>query len=151
MVTAETVAAAVEEFRDKIEQNDIASDGLVLTFDSIAYSQSLGRTAKFPKDSIAFKWADEMAETTLRRIEWNTSRTGLMNPVAVFDPVELEGSTVSRASLHNVSILKELKLSIGDTIKVYDYPSNCGKSDGNGFHGGNSQALLCLRRGNGNP
>ena len=119
MVTAETVAAAVEEFRDKIEQNDIASDGLVLTFDSIAYSQSLGRTAKFPKDSIAFKWADEMAETTLRRIEWNTSRTGLMNPVAVFDPVELEGSTVSRASLHNVSILKELKLSIGDTIKVY--------------------------------
>ena len=119
MVTAETVAAAVEEFRDKIEQNDIASDGLVLTFDSIAYSQSLGRTAKFPKDSIAFKWADEMAETTLRQIEWNTSRTGLMNPVAVFDPVELEGSTVSRASLHNVSILKELKLSIGDTIKVY--------------------------------
>jgi len=119
MVTAETVAAAVEKFRDKIEQNDIASDGLVLTFDSIAYSQSLGRTAKFPKDSIAFKWADEMAETTLRQIEWNTSRTGLMNPVAVFDPVELEGSTVSRASLHNVSILKELKLSIGDTIKVY--------------------------------
>lgn len=86
MVTAETVAAAVEEFRDKIEQNDIASDGLVLTFDSIAYSQSLGRTAKFPKDSIAFKWADEMAETTLRQIEWNTSRTGLMNPVAVFGP-----------------------------------------------------------------
>lgn len=119
MVTAETVEAAVEAFRNKIEQNDIASDGLVLTFDSIAYSQSLGRTAKFPKDSIAFKWADETAETTLRRIEWNTSRTGLMNPIAVFDPVELEGSTVSRASLHNVSILKELKLSIGDTIRVY--------------------------------
>lgn len=115
MVTAETVAAAVEEFRDKIEQNDIASDGLVLTFDSIAYSQSLGRTAKFPKDSIAFKWADEMAETTLRQIEWNTSRTGLMNPVAVFDPVELEGSTVSRASLHNVSILKELSCVSGIT------------------------------------
>lgn len=119
MVTAETVAAEVENFRNKIEENDIASDGLVLTFDSISYSQSLGRTSKFPKDSIAFKWADEMAETTLREIEWNTSRTGLMNPVAIFDPVELEGSTVSRASVHNVSILKELKLSIGDTIKVY--------------------------------
>lgn len=119
MVTGETVAKEVEQFRHKIEENDIASDGLVLTFDSISYSRSLGRTAKFPKDSIAFKWADEMAETTLRKIEWNTSRTGLMNPVAVFDPVELEGSTVSRASVHNVSILKELKLSIGDTIKVY--------------------------------
>lgn len=118
-VTAESVAAAVERFRGRIESNDIASDGLVLTFDSIAYSRSLGRTAKFPKDSIAFKWADEMAETTLRKIEWNTSRTGLMNPVAIFDPVELEGSTVSRASVHNVSILKELRLSIGDTIKVY--------------------------------
>ena len=119
MVTAETVAAKVENFRSKIEDNDIASDGLVMTFDSISYSQSLGRTAKFPKDSIAFKWADEMAETTLREIEWNTSRTGLMNPVAIFDPVDLEGSTVSRASVHNVSILKELRLSIGDRIKVY--------------------------------
>ena len=118
-VTAETVAAAVEEFRGKIADNDIASDGLVLTFDSISYSRSLGRTAKFPRDSIAFKWADEMAETTLRSIEWNTSRTGLMNPIAVFDPVDLEGSTVSRASVHNVSILKELKLGIGDTIRVY--------------------------------
>ena len=119
MVNAETVAEEVEGFRGRIEENDIASDGLVLTFDSISYSQSLGRTSKFPKDSIAFKWADEMAETTLREIEWNTSRTGLMNPVAIFDPVELEGSTVSRASVHNVSILKELKLSIGDKIKVY--------------------------------
>ncbi len=119
MVTAETVAAEVEAFRNKIEDNDIASDGLVMTFDSISYSLSLGRTAKFPKDSIAFKWADEMAETVLREIEWNTSRTGLMNPVAIFDSVELEGSTVSRASVHNVSILKELKLSIGDTIRVY--------------------------------
>lgn len=119
MVTAETVAAEVEHFRNRIEDNDIASDGLVMTFDSIEYSTSLGRTAKFPKDSVAFKWADEMAETTLREIEWNTSRTGLMNPVAIFDPVELEGSTVSRASVHNVSILKELKLSIGDKIKVY--------------------------------
>ena len=119
MVTAETVAAEVENFRNKIEENDVASDGLVMTFDSISYSQSLGRTAKFPKDSIAFKWADEMAETILREIEWNTSRTGLMNPVAIFDPVDLEGSTVSRASVHNVSILKELRLSIGDRIKVY--------------------------------
>ena len=119
MVTGENVAAEVERFRDRIAENDIASDGLVLTFDSISYSSSLGRTAKFPKDSIAFKWADEMAETTLREIEWNTSRTGLMNPVAIFDPVELEGSTVSRASVHNVSILKELKLSVGDRIKVY--------------------------------
>lgn len=119
MVTVETVAAEVEKFRSKIEDNDIASDGLVMTFDSISYSQSLGRTAKFPKDSIAFKWADEMAETTLREIEWNTSRTGLMNPVAIFDPVDLEGSTVSRASVHNVSILKELRLSLGDRIKVY--------------------------------
>lgn len=119
MVTAENVAAEVENFRNRIEENDIASDGLVMTFDSISYSQSLGRTSKFPKDSIAFKWADEMAETTLREIEWNTSRTGLMNPVAIFDPVELEGSTVSRASVHNVSILKELKLSVGDKIKVY--------------------------------
>lgn len=118
-VTAETVAAAVKEFRGKIADNDIASDGLVLTFDSISYSRSLGRTAKFPRDSVAFKWADEMAETTLRSIEWNTSRTGLMNPIAVFDPVDLEGSTVSRASVHNVSILKELKLGIGDTIRVY--------------------------------
>ena len=119
MVTAETVAAEVEHFRSRIEDNDIASDGLVMTFDSIEYSTGLGRSAKFPKDSVAFKWADEMAETTLREIEWNTSRTGLMNPVAIFDPVELEGSTVSRASVHNVSILKELKLSIGDKIKVY--------------------------------
>ena len=119
MVSAENVAEEVENFRNHIEENDIASDGLVMTFDSISYSQSLGRTSKFPKDSIAFKWADEMAETTLREIEWNTSRTGLMNPVAIFDPVELEGSTVSRASVHNVSILKELKLSIGDKIKVY--------------------------------
>ncbi|WP_405729065.1 NAD-dependent DNA ligase LigA [Anaerotignum sp.] len=119
MVNSGNVEAEVERFRNKIEENDIASDGLVMTFDSISYSRSLGRTSKFPKDSIAFKWADEMAETTLREIEWNTSRTGLMNPVAIFDPVELEGSTVSRASVHNVSILKELKLSIGDRIKVY--------------------------------
>lgn len=119
LVEAETMDREVEWFRSYVKENDIASDGLVLTFDSIAYSESLGRTAKFPKDSIAFKWADEMAETTLREIEWNTSRTGLMNPIAIFDPVELEGSTVSRASVHNVSILRELKLGMGDKIKVY--------------------------------
>ncbi len=118
-VTADDIDNALAYFRNHIESNDIASDGLVLTFDSISYSQSLGRTSKFPKDSIAFKWADEMAETTLREMEWNTSRTGLMNPIAIFDPVELEGSTVSRASVHNVSILEELQLGIGDTIKVY--------------------------------
>ncbi|WMI82121.1 NAD-dependent DNA ligase LigA [Anaerotignum sp. MB30-C6] len=119
LISAETAEQEVEWFRDHVQENDIASDGLVLTFDSISYSGSLGRTAKFPKDSIAFKWADEMAETILREVEWNTSRTGLMNPIAIFDPVELEGSTVSRASVHNVSILKELKLGIGDRIKVY--------------------------------
>ena len=118
-VTADNILQEVEYFRNQIEESDIASDGLVLTFDSISYSRSLGRTAKFPKDSIAFKWADETAETTLREIEWNTSRTGLMNPIAVFDPVELEGSTVSRASVHNVSILEELQLGIGDTLRVY--------------------------------
>ncbi len=118
-VVAENILEEVEYFRRHIESNDIASDGLVLTFDSVSYSMSLGRTAKFPKDSIAFKWADETAETTLREIEWNTSRTGLMNPIAVFDPVELEGSTVSRASVHNVSILEELRLGIGDTLRVY--------------------------------
>lgn len=118
-VDATTVADMVEWFRARIVDNDVASDGLVLTFDSLSYSERLGRTSKFPKDSIAFKWADEMAETTLRAVEWNTSRTGSMNPIAVFDSVELEGSTVSRASVHNVSILKELKLGIGDTVKVY--------------------------------
>lgn len=119
VITGDTVADAVEGFRNRISSNDIASDGLVLTLDDIPLSISLGRTAKFPKDSIAFKWADEMAETTLREMEWNTSRTGLMNPIAVFDSVDLEGSTVSRASVHNLSIIKELELGLGDTIKVY--------------------------------
>nr|WP_317856431.1 NAD-dependent DNA ligase LigA [Chakrabartyella piscis] len=119
VVTGDTVAETVEDFRNRIADNDIASDGLVLTLDDIPLSISLGRTAKFPKDSIAFKWADEMAETTLREMEWNTSRTGLMNPIAIFDSVELEGSTVSRASVHNLSIISELQLGLGDTIKVY--------------------------------
>ncbi|EGC74731.1 hypothetical protein HMPREF0490_01611 [Lachnospiraceae bacterium 6_1_37FAA] len=106
-------------FAEHIEENDIPSDGLVLTYDDIAYGQSLGSTAKFPRDSFAFKWADEIRETTLREIEWSPSRTGLINPVAIFDPVELEGTTVSRASVHNLSIMEELELGIGDTIQVY--------------------------------
>ncbi len=118
-VTTDTIEKTVQEYQKKVTENDFASDGLVLTYDSISYSNSLGTTSKFPKDSIAFKWADEMAETTLLEVIWNTSRTGLINPIAVFEPVELEGSTVSRASVHNVSILEELKLGIGDTIKVY--------------------------------
>ncbi len=118
-VDRESLAAAVEEFESRIGENDFPSDGLVLLYDSIAYGRSLGRTAKFPRDSIAFKWADETAETTLRFVEWSASRTGLINPVAVFDPVELEGTTVSRASVHNVSIAESLKLGIGDRITVY--------------------------------
>lgn len=118
-VTPDNIHEVVKFFSDKISTNDFPSDGLVLAFDNIAYGRSLGRTAKFPRDSIAFKWADEEAETTLRHIEWSPSRTGLINPVAIFDTVELEGTSVSRASIHNVSIAKQLKLGIGDTIKVY--------------------------------
>ena len=110
---------AVKEFEKAIETNDFPSDGLVLTFDDIAYSKSLGTTSKFPKDSIAFKWKDEIRETVLKEIEWSASRTGLLNPVAIFEPVELEGTTVSRASVHNISIMKSLELGIGDTIEVY--------------------------------
>ncbi len=116
---AGSIADAVKSFADKISTNDFPSDGLVLSFDDIAYGRSLGRTAKFPRDSIAFKWADEEAETILREVEWSPSRTGLINPVAIFDSVSLEGTSVSRASIHNVSICKQLKLGIGDTIKVY--------------------------------
>lgn len=111
---------AVTAFSEEIAGGlDLPSDGLVLTYDDIDYSRSLGRTAKFPRDSIAFKWQDELAETTLLDIEWSASRTGLINPIAIFEPVELEGTTVSRASVHNISILKELKLGIGDRITVY--------------------------------
>ena len=119
LVTADNVAAEVEKYSQRIASNDFPSDGLVLIYDDIAYGQSLGRTAKFPRDGIAFKWADEEAETTLLEIEWSPSRTGLINPVAIFEPVELEGTTVSRASVHNVSIVEELALGIGDRIKVY--------------------------------
>lgn len=106
-------------FLHAIENNDFPSDGLVALYDDIAYGDSLGSTAKFPRNAFAFKWADEIRETILREIEWSPSRTGLINPIAVFDPVELEGTTVSRASVHNVSIVKELQLGIGDTIQVY--------------------------------
>ncbi len=119
VVTKDTVAETVRGFAKRVADEPIPSDGLVLCYDDIAYGASLGRTAKFPRDAIAFKWQDEIRQTTLRRIEWSTSRTGLMNPVAVFDPVELEGTTVQRASVHNVSILEELELGIGDTIDVY--------------------------------
>jgi len=118
-VTADTVIHVIDKFKNKILTEPIASDGLVLTYDDIAYSESLGATSKFPRDSLAFKWQDELVETTLLNIEWNTSRTGLINPVAVFEPVEIEGSVVGRASLHNVSILRALELSVGDRITVY--------------------------------
>lgn len=118
-VNAQNVANTVAVFAEKIIDFKVPSDGLVLAFDDIEYGKSLGTTAKFPRDSIAFKWKDEIRETRLNEILWNVSRTGLINPIAVFEPVELEGTTVSRASVHNLSIVKELKLGIGDTIKVY--------------------------------
>ena len=118
-VTADTLPEAVEAFAEAVSGYDIPSDGLVLLLDDIAYGESLGRTAKFPRNAIAFKWADEIRETKLQYIEWSPSRTGLINPVAVFDPVELEGTTVSRASVHNLSIMESLALGEGDTITVY--------------------------------
>lgn len=118
-VTPETILEVISDFEEKIADYDIPSDGLVLSYDDIAFGQSLGRTAKFPRDSIAFKWADELRETVLTEIEWSPSRTGLINPVAIFEPVELEGTTVGRASVHNISILRGLKLGIGDRITVY--------------------------------
>ncbi len=118
-VNANTLPAVVVNFAGMVGTNDLPSDGLVLLMDDIAYGDSLGRTAKFPRNSIAFKWADELGETTLDHIEWNTSRTGLINPVAVFAPVQLEGTTVSRASVHNLSILESMALGPGDTITVY--------------------------------
>ena len=119
LVKSENISDRVMDFAKRITDYDIPSDGLVLSFDDIEYGKSLGRTAKFPRDSIAFKWADELAETTLLEVEWSPSRTGLINPVAIFEPVELEGTTVSRASLHNVSILRALALGLGDRITVY--------------------------------
>ena len=119
MVTGENLDEAMDYFAHAIEKNDFPSDGLVALYDDIGFGESLGSTANFPRNAFAFKWADEVRETTLREIEWSPSRTGLINPVAVFDPVELEGTTVSRASVHNVSIVKDLQLGIGDTIQVY--------------------------------
>ena len=118
-VTAETLDEAMDYFAEAVTTNDFPSDGLVALYDDIAYGESLGTTAKFPRKAMAFKWADEMRDTRLLEIEWSPSRTGLINPVAIFEPVELEGTTVSRASVHNISIMKELKLGIGDTIRVY--------------------------------
>ena len=119
LITEDTVEETVKWFADNIAENPVPSDGLVVSLNDIEYGRSLGVTAKFPRDSIAFKWQDETAETTLREIEWSASRTGLINPVAIFDSVELEGTTVSRASVHNISVMKELKLGIGDRITVY--------------------------------
>ena len=118
-VTAEDLLRAVDRFEGAVGKSDLPSDGLVLTLDDVAYSRSLGATSKFPRDSIAFKWRDQTAETTLQEIEWSASRTGLINPVAIFDPVQLEGTTVSRASVHNISVMRELKLGLGDRITVY--------------------------------
>ena len=119
VVSREEIPNEVIKFSEKIVSNDFPSDGLVLIYDDVAYGQSLGRTSKFPRDSFAFKWADETSKTVLREIEWSPSRTGLINPVAIFDPVELEGTTVSRASVYNISIMEELELGIGDQIEVY--------------------------------
>lgn len=118
-VTGDTLDAAMEYFSSQVAENEIPSDGLVAVYDSISYGASLGSTSKFPRNSFAFKWADEIRETTLEEIEWSPSRTGLINPIALFTPVELEGTTVSRASVHNISILEELELGIGDRIQVY--------------------------------
>lgn len=118
-VTKDTVMSAVEWFENAVADNDFPSDGLVILYDDIEYGESLGRTAKFPRNSMAFKWTDETAETILREVEWSASRTGLINPVAIFDPVELEGTQVSRASVHNISILENMQLGIGDKIKVF--------------------------------
>ncbi len=118
-VTDETLEDTVLSYSRRIPDNDFPSDGLVIVYDDIAYGQSLGTTSKFPRDSFAFKWADEIRESTLLEIEWSASRTGLLNPVAIFEPVELEGTTVSRASVHNISIMEELELGIGDKIEVY--------------------------------
>lgn len=119
LVNPDTIMEEITYFENKIQDYDIPSDGLVLIYEDIAYGQSLGRTAKFPRDAIAFKWADELRETVLQEIEWSASRTGLINPVAIFEPVDLEGTTVSRASVHNISIVRGLKLGIGDHITVY--------------------------------
>ena len=119
LVNKKNVERVVESFSKRVADFDLPTDGLVLTFDDISYGESLGSTSKFPRDSLAFKWADELKETILKEMEWNASRTGLINPVAIFEPVDLEGTSVSRASVHNLSIMEELELGIGDQIEVY--------------------------------
>ncbi|MCR5215558.1 MAG: NAD-dependent DNA ligase LigA [Lachnospiraceae bacterium] len=119
LVNPENILERVQYFADHVSTNPFPSDGLVITYEDVAYGRSLGRTAKFPRNAYAFKWQDELATTHLRKVEWSASRTGLINPVAIFDSVELEGTTVSRASVHNVSIVEELELGIGDEITVY--------------------------------
>ena len=162
-ITEKNIFEALSAFKNKIPAAPLMSDGLVLTYDDIAYSESLGTTSKFPKDSIAFKWADEIAETTLLDIEWNTSRTGLVNPVAVFEPVDIEGTQVSRASVHNVSILRALGLRKGDRISVYkanmiipqvsenlsgggdvEIPSHCPVCNGETEIVGEPETLYCI-------
>lgn len=118
-VDENNVVSVIDEFEKQVKNNEFPSDGLVVLLDDVAYGKSLGMTGKYPKNGIAFKWKDEEEETTIRSIEWSASRTGLLNPVAIFDPVELEGTTVSRASIHNVSIAEELRLGIGTIVKVY--------------------------------
>lgn len=119
VVNHETIVDEIGRFESRVRENDFPSDGLVLLYDDMEYGRSLGSTSKFPRDSIAFKWADQREDTVLREIKWSTSRTGLINPIAVFDSVELEGTTVSRASVHNLSMVQDLKLGIGDRISVY--------------------------------
>ena len=118
-VSTKNIIATIQSFANEIKENPYPSDGLVLAYDDLIYSRSLGRTSKFPRDSVAFKWQDELKETRIKEIEWSASRTGLINPVAIFEPIELEGTTVSRASLHNVSVLESLKIGIGDRVLVY--------------------------------
>ena len=139
MVDAESLNEAIDGYEKAITDFDIPSDGLVLTLEDAEYASTLGATAKFPKDSIAFKWRDQQAETVLREIEWSPSRTGLLNPVAIFDPVELEGTTVSRASVHNINIMEDLKLGIGDTIVVYKANMIIPQLSGNLTRSGNVQ------------
>lgn len=118
-VDNKNILEAIDNYAERVHSFEIPSDGLVLTLEDLEYAATLGTTAKFPRDSLAFKWADQQAETILREIEWSPSRTGLLNPIAIFDPVELEGTTVKRASVHNLNIMETLKLGIGDTITVY--------------------------------
>jgi DNA ligase (NAD+) len=113
------VPVSVETFRSFMSDNPVPTDGLVLQFNETEYGRSLGETDKFPRDAIAFKWQDEEKETVVKEIFWSPARTGQITPVAVFEPVELEGTTVERASVHNVGILEQLSITPGDTITVY--------------------------------